>query len=351
MRRSAPFLVIVIVCLGCASPPGAPPGPHHGASTMDTPSSAPPPTHLRAWSGYREVLTTTGAHLGVISDDALALGWKPAAAANTWSTGFWGPKHRGTLELVVGGSMPEPAKRTRSTILVNELVLHVPAVDAGHGGSTTARPKLAEVARLHCVEVDVLRKHDDGYDVRVFLPASAGTFEGIAIKTPKQVGWGNCPTRATRSSPFPDFWKSADPTASDRVKLSGAIWWNHGQGCKEWSFHRDAGFLQLRNIERETTEGGGIAEHVTNYNFEESDDLVMYAPSTTSRWIREPVGLHGGAGQPGTLGILWSIAFVQADASSVRWVVAGPGVIAYHPDEEVTWFLNRRACLAADKAG
>jgi hypothetical protein len=350
MRRSEPFLVILLVCLGCASPPRAPAGSHHRASTTSTSSSVPPPTHPRAWSGYREVLTTTGTHLGVISDDALALGWKPAAAANTWSTPFWGPKHRGTLELVVGGSMPAPTTRTRSTILVNELTLHVPAVGAGHGGSTAAAPKLAEVARLSCVEVDVLGKHDNGHDVRVFLPANAGTFEGIAINTPKQIAWGNCPTRATRSSPFPDFWKLADPTAAGRVRLSGAIWWNDGQGCKEWLFHRDAGFLQLRHIERVTSQGG-TAESVTNYNFEEADYLSMYAPSTTSRWIREPVGLHRGLTDPGPLGIVWSIAFVQADADSVRWVVAGPGVIAYHPDEEVTWFLNRRSCVASTKPG
>jgi hypothetical protein len=135
------------------------------------------------------------------------------------------------------------------------------------------------------------------------------------------------------------------------VRLTGAIFWNDGNGCERWRFRRHASYVELERRSR-APYGGGIVEERSHYNFHGPvESLEMMALATESRWIREPRGRRAVLGRRSPVGFIFSIRFVQADGDGYEWIMTSArDVRGYHPADAVRWYRSLAACEGATSA-
>ncbi len=205
----------------------------------------------------------------------------------------------------------------------------------------------APLAVLYCPEVELLGADGTKQAVRAFLDGGI-ILEGQVASVPGPVGWGNCPARLTAGDEAPSHWLRADRRATDRVSLTGSVWWDaDGRGCERWTFAPTASGFRLQHTVRTHTSGGGLYELTRFHPLSSVDGAwIMGSDGQELRWIRAPK--DGSSSSPGQtwLGIEWPLVFVEADAHALRWVVASGPVTRHHPDDAQTWARSRGGCGA-----
>lgn len=231
------------------------------------------------------------------------------------------------------------------------------------------------VAEARCAPLEVLR---EGERPLVRLRSRDGrlALHAYAPGPLAERGEGDCPPRVVqwprvviaRVSPLPGgrteiVAEPPDPipegyrerrTLPDPLPMPRHLWWIRRvvpagtdeaprPMCQRFRVQRNASGFRLTTRERYEVEGG-VAETVRQYSFEGTGpQLMAYAPSSRTRWIRRPRGLHIGLGSAGAAGCVNPTTIVDEDDERFTYVAA-ERVRAYHPDDAGHWYKSANAC-------